>query len=264
MSPTTAVPQRDRLARSPPSIASRISAAARIRTARAAPPSRRGSRSTNSRRRRHLVAQVRQLEVGVRVDQAGQDRDVAEIDVGAPRSRGRRSAPAGRRRRCGRRSTATQPSRIGGSAIGSTHGGVIADQLRDDAELLCRRGCAPDSSAAPSGTLRVAVFARGGELEHPRHVALAEDRIAEDLVVHVAALRRRSRRPRCCGRSRLRPCSSWRRRRGRRSPRSSRCPCRWRRRRGSAARPCRPASPTTPAGCRSCRARCARCASVRR
>src|SRR5207244_13459601 len=31
--------------------------------------------------------------------------------------------------------------------------------------------------------------ARDGELEHPRHRALAEDRIAEDLVVHVAPLR---------------------------------------------------------------------------
>ena len=38
--------------------------------------------------------------------------------------------------------------------------------------------------------MRVAVRARGRELEHPRHLALAEDRIAEHLVVHVAALRR--------------------------------------------------------------------------
>src|SRR5450759_1169753 len=34
----------------------------------------------------------------------------------------------------------------------------------------------------------VAALARGRELEHPRHVALAEDRIAEYFVVHVAPL----------------------------------------------------------------------------
>ena len=84
------------------------------------------------------------------------------------------------------------------------------------------------SSASPAG----AVGARHGQLEHARHVALAEDRIAEHVVVHVAALRARSRRSRCCARPRTRPCSTRRRPRGRRSLRSSRCPCRWRRRRG--------------------------------
>ena len=87
------------------------------------------------------------------------------------------------------RSTATQPSRIGGSPIGNDPGGVVADQWRDDAELLAG-AAARRIVRSSSGTLRVAVVARGRQLQHPRHLALAEDRIAEDLVVHVAALGR--------------------------------------------------------------------------
>src|SRR5438445_835756 len=52
----------------------------------------------------------------------------------------------------------------------------------------------PLAGAAPRGIetqllghARVAIFARGRELEHPRHVALAEDWLAEDVVMHVAA-----------------------------------------------------------------------------
>src|SRR5262245_65831954 len=51
------------------------------------------------------------------------------------------------------------------------------------------------STAAASGVVHqfsgyagVAFLARGGKFQHPGHLALAEDRIAEDLVVHVAAL----------------------------------------------------------------------------
>ena len=66
--------------------------------------------------RRHLSAQIRQLEVRVRVDQAGQHRDVAEVDD--LRAVGGTRFPRAERRRRGRASTATQPSRIGGSPIG--------------------------------------------------------------------------------------------------------------------------------------------------
>ena len=58
--------------------------------------------------------------MGVGVDQAGQDRDVAEIDVSAVgvAGAGRCGAPTRRRATMRPRSTATQPSRIGGAPIG--------------------------------------------------------------------------------------------------------------------------------------------------
>ena len=104
------------------------------------------------------------------------------------------ASAADRRRRLAARATmrprstaAPTPSRSGGAAIGrpTRRGGAINGPVRPRLLLggasrgiaadLRRRGC-------------VAVGAGDGQLQHPRHAALAEDRIAEDLVVHVPPL----------------------------------------------------------------------------
>ena len=116
MSPTSAVPHAHRLVRSPRSIAVED-----LRRCRIGPLPPRRHHAANPRRRTReaggtCVAQIRQLEMRVRVDEAGQHGDVAEIDL-APR-RGRADRPRRPSATMRPRSTATQPSRIGGAAIG--------------------------------------------------------------------------------------------------------------------------------------------------
>ena len=95
MSPTIAVPHATH-SRSAASIGVEDLLAARIgalapRLHHAADP------GHELRGRRHLVAQIRQLEMRVRVDEAGHHRDITEIDRPPPpcatRLRARRSAP---------------------------------------------------------------------------------------------------------------------------------------------------------------------------
>ena len=148
------------------------------------------TQSMKRRARRNAPVQIRQLEMRVGVDQRRQDGDAAEVDD----VRGRRAghAPRRRPRRCDRRRSSTaavarsacirdrqRPSRAGEAAVTATARGAAvlpcAASRRVVLQLLGHRG--------------VAVGARGRQREHARHVALAEDRIAEDLVVHVAALR---------------------------------------------------------------------------
>ena len=98
------------------SIAATIGGRPRVRPAAAA---RHDAADPGDERRagRHGLAQVRQLEVGVRVHEARQDGRRGRDPRRARRSLGSRRPKATIRPR----STATQPSRIGGSAIGSTH-----------------------------------------------------------------------------------------------------------------------------------------------
>ena len=66
-------------------------------------------------RRRHLVAQVGQLEVRVRVDEAGQHGDLAEVDFRrAACDADARARPYAAARRCGR--DRRRPSRRGSAA----------------------------------------------------------------------------------------------------------------------------------------------------
>ena len=78
--------------------------------------------------RRHLVAQVRQLEVRVRVDQAGQERDLAEIDDVARR---RPDAAPGRAERDDAAAVDRDPA-VADRRLGDRQhpGGVIADHRK--------------------------------------------------------------------------------------------------------------------------------------
>ena len=88
----------------------------RIGIAAAAPRRRRGSRPRNRVPGGTSFAQIRKLEMRVRVDEPGQDGDATEV------ARRRREGPSTARAPMTRpRSTPTHPSRIGGAAIGSTH-----------------------------------------------------------------------------------------------------------------------------------------------
>ena len=173
--------------------------------------------------RRHLLAHPGQLEVGVRVDEARQDDDVAEVDdvdriAGPSRHSEDRLPPTPTTTP----SLGQRPSRRAAAAArsaGSSERDRVADHRsraaglasrpaacalclrREAAERVPRRLHLPTAPArllldgAPRRiaadlrrTRRVAVGARDGELQHARHAALAEDRIAQHLVVHVAAL----------------------------------------------------------------------------
>ena len=68
----------------------------------------------------------------------------------------------------------------------------VDSSIRQCPELL-PRSAAGRIVAELLGHRGVAGLARGAERQHPRHVALAADRIAEDLVVHVPPLRREPR-----------------------------------------------------------------------
>src|SRR5688572_27728212 len=81
------------------------------------------------------------------------------------------------------------PTRCGSAATRwaapTRHGGR---SMTGEARLLFG-GAACGVPADLGGTARVAVGARDREFQHPRHGTLAEDRVAEDLVMHVAPLR---------------------------------------------------------------------------
>src|SRR5688572_27326772 len=85
-------------------------------------------------------------------------------------------------------SSVTKPLRIGGAEIGSTHAAVKVVTLLRQAQ----RSCGSTSRRIVLQLFRhrrITLCARRGQRHHARHLAFAVDRVAENLVVHVAALR---------------------------------------------------------------------------
>src|SRR6185503_11145940 len=82
-------------------------------------------------------------------------------------------------------SSVTKPLRIGGAAIGNTHAAVKVLTLLRQAQRFCgstSRGIVLQFFRHRGITVR----ARRGQRQHARHIAFAVDRVAENLVVHVA------------------------------------------------------------------------------
>ena len=188
--------------------------------------------------------EVRELQMAMRVDEAGKQHAVARGR--GPDRPARRASPARPTQTMRPPETATRPSRIGGPVIGSSQPAWISSIVRISHALRRARASTRERRrlGVPAG--------EGGRLVAP---AVG---VAHDLVVHGAALRHEAGVLDRCARSRPRSGGSARRPPRPRSPRSSGCRSRWRR---SAARPgrsSRPASPTRPARSGSCRASRAR------
>ena len=162
--------------------------------------------------RRHPSAHPRQLEMGVRVDEARQDGGSADSRHRSAYRRLRVASemssldpPTATMRP---RSTSTHPSRIGGASIGRTHAARWTRDIsvtRQAGFLLGRaaRGIVDDLGRAAG----VAVGARDRELEHARHGRARGRSGRRGSRSACCGAWRRTRRSRCCGRSRPRPCS---------------------------------------------------------
>src|SRR5262249_27008000 len=83
--------------------------------------------------------------------------------------------------------TVTAPLRIGGVLMGSTQSAATVGWCTLLRQTLLFAGPAPGGIVLQLlGNRRVTVDPRGGQRQHARHVLMAEHRLAEQFVVHVA------------------------------------------------------------------------------
>ncbi len=194
--------------------------------------------------------QMGELEMAVRVHEAGKQHAGAEI---GERSVGQAwISDDDPPRRCDPQKRQRRPRGSEGPSIGSSQAAWRSSIVRARAPPA-RAGRQPASEVACG-----VAAGEGGCLVAP---AIG---IADDLVVHRAALRDEAGVLDARARSRPRSGGSARRPPRRRSPRSSGCRSRWRRSAATPGRSSSPGSPRTPARSGSCRASTRATASVRR